>query len=60
LDYQTKLAYHLWEQSERRAGMADDHWQQAVNERDALERTIASTDDAEVKSRHRQRKLPLF
>lgn len=41
-------AYAIWEEQGRPDGRDDDHWRQAVAERDALERTKASSDGREV------------
>ncbi|MBB2675112.1 DUF2934 domain-containing protein [Rhizobium sophoriradicis] len=44
----SKRAYAIWEQQGRPDGRDDEHWRQAVAERDALERTQASVDGREV------------
>ncbi|QKK18692.1 DUF2934 domain-containing protein [Rhizobium indicum] len=44
----SKRAYAIWEESGRPDGRDDEHWRQAVAERDALERTQASSDGREV------------
>ncbi|AUW43586.1 DUF2934 domain-containing protein [Rhizobium leguminosarum] len=43
-----KRAYAIWEERGRPHGRDDEHWRQAVAERDALERTKASSDGREV------------
>ncbi|ASS56468.1 DUF2934 domain-containing protein [Rhizobium leguminosarum] len=51
----SKRAYAIWEEQGRPHGRDDEHWRQAVAERDALERTKASSDGREVlKFRPRQ------
>ncbi|EJT05055.1 DUF2934 domain-containing protein [Rhizobium sp. CCGE 510] len=44
----SKRAYAIWEEQGRPQGRDDDHWRQAVAERNALERTQASVDGREV------------
>ncbi|NKL32935.1 DUF2934 domain-containing protein [Rhizobium leguminosarum bv. viciae] len=44
----SKRAYAIWEEQGRPDGRDDEHWRQAVAERDALERTQASSDGREV------------
>ncbi|WP_049733709.1 DUF2934 domain-containing protein [Rhizobium ecuadorense] len=44
----SKRAYAIWEEQGRPDGRDDDHWRQAVAERNALERTKASIDGREV------------
>lgn len=44
----SKRAYSIWEEQGRPHGQDDEHWRQAVAERDALERTRASSDGREV------------
>ncbi|MBB4439474.1 MULTISPECIES: DUF2934 domain-containing protein [Rhizobium] len=44
----SKRAYAIWEEQGRPSGRDDEHWRQAVAERDALERTQASSDGREV------------
>ncbi|OHV23466.1 DUF2934 domain-containing protein [Rhizobium sp. RMa-01] len=44
----SKRAYAIWEEQGRPDGRGDDHWRQAVAERNALERTKASIDGREV------------
>ncbi|NKK71424.1 DUF2934 domain-containing protein [Rhizobium leguminosarum bv. viciae] len=44
----SKRAYAIWEEQGRPNGRDDEHWRQAVAERDALERTQASCDGREV------------
>ncbi|MGZ2504465.1 DUF2934 domain-containing protein [Rhizobium leguminosarum] len=44
----SKRAYAIWEEQGRPHGRDDEHWRQAVAERDALERTQASIDGREV------------
>ncbi|MGO7180061.1 DUF2934 domain-containing protein [Rhizobium brockwellii] len=44
----SKRAYAIWEERGRPHGRDDEHWRQAVAERDALERTQASSDGREV------------
>ncbi|KPH05116.1 DUF2934 domain-containing protein (plasmid) [Rhizobium acidisoli] len=44
----SKRAYAIWEEQGRPHGRDDDHWRQAVAERNALERTQASVDGCEV------------
>ncbi|QIO50919.1 DUF2934 domain-containing protein [Rhizobium leguminosarum bv. trifolii] len=44
----SKRAYAIWEERGRPDGRDDEHWRQAVAERDALERTQASADGREV------------
>ncbi|MBA5801820.1 DUF2934 domain-containing protein [Rhizobium sophorae] len=44
----SKRAYAIWEEQGRPNGRDDEHWRQAVAERDALERTQASSDGREV------------
>ncbi|MBB3595924.1 CheY-like chemotaxis protein [Rhizobium sp. BK529] len=44
-------AYHLWEDAGKPVGQHENHWHQAVLERDLLERTQASTDGHEVLER---------
>ncbi|MFF0924449.1 DUF2934 domain-containing protein [Rhizobium leguminosarum] len=44
----SKRAYAIWEEQGRPHGRDDDHWRQAVAERDALECTEASVDGREV------------
>ncbi|MBY3035431.1 DUF2934 domain-containing protein [Rhizobium laguerreae] len=44
----SKRAYAIWEEQGRPDGRDDEHWRQAVAERDALERTQASVDGREV------------
>lgn len=44
----SKRAYALWEEQGRPHGHDDEHWRQAAAERDALERTRASSDGREV------------
>ncbi|ANL28881.1 hypothetical protein AMC90_CH03090 [Rhizobium phaseoli] len=47
-DWISKRAYAIWEKQGRPDGRDDEHWRQAVAERDALERTQASVDGREV------------
>jgi len=47
-------AYSLWEQAGRPFGQDEIHWQQAVLERDLLEKTRASADGREVVDRVRR------
>ncbi|NEJ72395.1 DUF2934 domain-containing protein [Rhizobium phaseoli] len=58
----SKRAYAIWEEQGRPQGRDDDHWRQAVAERDALERTQASIDGREVlvKFRPKQPKLEIL
>ena len=44
----SKRAYAIWDEQGRPHGRDDEHWRQAVAERDALERTRASSDGREV------------
>ena len=44
----SKRAYAIWEEQGRPDGRGDEHWRQAVAERNALERTQASIDGREV------------
>ena len=44
----SERAYAIWEEQGRPHGRGDEHWRQAVAERDALERTRASSDGREV------------
>ncbi|MBY5455209.1 DUF2934 domain-containing protein [Rhizobium leguminosarum] len=44
----SKRAYAIWEEHGRPHGRDDEHWRQAVAERDTLERTKASSDGREV------------
>ncbi|MGO6814077.1 DUF2934 domain-containing protein [Rhizobium brockwellii] len=44
----SKRAYAIWEERGRPDGRDDEHWRQAVAERDAMERTQASPDGREV------------
>ncbi|MFW8605523.1 DUF2934 domain-containing protein [Rhizobium leguminosarum] len=44
----SKRAYAIWEEHGRPHGRDDEHWRQAVAERNALERTKASSDGREV------------
>ncbi|WP_411196670.1 DUF2934 domain-containing protein [Rhizobium sp.] len=44
----SKRAYAIWEEQGRPHGRDDEHWRQAVAERDELERTRASSDGREV------------
>ncbi|MBB4572270.1 DUF2934 domain-containing protein [Rhizobium lentis] len=53
----SKRAYAIWEEQGRPDGRDDEHWRQAVAERDALERTQASIDGREVLVKFRP-KLP--
>lgn len=46
-----RRAYALWEAAGRPNGRDADHWHQAVEERDALERSRATIDGAEVLER---------
>lgn len=58
----SKRAYALWEEQGRPHGRDDEHWRQAAAERDALERTRASSDGREVlvkfRPKSRQPKTP--
>ncbi|MDM9627890.1 response regulator [Rhizobium sp. S152] len=49
----SKRAYALWEQAGCLPGHDEQHWLQAVSEREQLERTQASSDGHEVLSRKR-------
>ena len=51
----SKRAYAIWEEQGRPIGRDDEHWRQAVAERDALERTKASSDGREVLVKFRPR-----
>ncbi|MBY2945194.1 MULTISPECIES: response regulator [Rhizobium] len=51
-------AYALWEQAGRPLGQDELHWEQAVLERNLLERTRASSDGAEVYARVPRRADP--
>ncbi|TAV99796.1 DUF2934 domain-containing protein [Rhizobium ruizarguesonis] len=51
----SKRAYAIWEEQGRPYGRDDEHWRQAVAERDALERTKASSDGREVLVKFRPR-----
>ena len=44
----SKRAYAIWEEQGSPYGRDDEHWRQAVAERNALERTKASADGREV------------
>lgn len=44
----SKRAYAIWEEQGRPHGRGDEHWRQAAAERDALERTKASSDGREI------------
>lgn len=44
----SKRAYAIWEEHGRPHSRDDEHWRQAVAERNALERTRASSDGREV------------
>ncbi|WP_454849967.1 DUF2934 domain-containing protein [Rhizobium binxianense] len=44
----SKRAYALWEEQGRPQGRDRDHWLQALAEREALERTRATSDGHEV------------
>ncbi|MGO7042283.1 DUF2934 domain-containing protein [Rhizobium acaciae] len=46
-----KRAYALWEAAGRPDGKSAEHWHQAVEERDALERSRASIDGSEILAR---------
>ena len=46
-----KRAYALWEEEGYPTGKDSIHWEQARNERDALEGSAASSDGKEVKTR---------
>jgi len=50
-----KRAYALWEAAGRPDGKDAEHWHQAVEERDALERSQATVDGAEIIARLQQR-----
>jgi hypothetical protein len=52
-EWTSKRAYALWELSGREDGHDREHWEQAIRERDELERTRASTDGQEVLIRFR-------
>ncbi|NEJ23963.1 DUF2934 domain-containing protein [Rhizobium leguminosarum] len=54
----SKRAYAIWEEQGRPYGRDDEHWRQAVAERDALERTKASSDGREVLVKFRPRPQP--
>lgn len=54
-----KRAYALWEEQDRPHGRDGDHWQQALAERDALERTRATSDGHEVLVRFRRKPAPM-
>jgi hypothetical protein len=47
-DWISKRAYALWEAGGRPAGRDFEHWVQASNEFDRLERTQASADGSEL------------
>ncbi|MFT3998740.1 MAG: DUF2934 domain-containing protein [Rhizobium sp.] len=44
----SKRAYAIWEAAGRPWGCNQHHWEQAVREREMMERTRASADGAEV------------
>lgn len=46
-----KRAYSLWEEEGHPTGRDSMHWEQARNEREALESSAASVDGKEVKAR---------
>ena len=50
-DWISKRAYALWEAGGRPAGRDFEHWVQASNEFDRLERTQASADGSELLSK---------
>jgi CheY-like chemotaxis protein len=52
-DWISARAYALWEQAGKPFGQDEIHWQQAVLERDLLEKTQASADGSEVIGRAR-------
>jgi len=53
----SKRAYAIWDEQGRPHGRDDEHWRQAVAERDALERTRASSDGREVLVKFRPKPL---
>ncbi|NTH49303.1 DUF2934 domain-containing protein [Agrobacterium rhizogenes] len=52
INWISKRAYHLWECAGRPEGRNEEHWLQAVEERELMERTRASHDGAEVLARN--------
>ncbi|NLS01329.1 DUF2934 domain-containing protein [Rhizobium sp. P38BS-XIX] len=51
----SKRAYALWEQAGRPWGRDEDHWNQAVSERNAMEGSRASSDGQELILRFKQK-----
>ncbi|AYG61236.1 DUF2934 domain-containing protein [Rhizobium jaguaris] len=50
-----KRAYSLWEEAGHPHGRDQDHWNQAVAEREDLERTQASVDGNEVLVKYKKK-----
>ncbi|MGZ9722016.1 DUF2934 domain-containing protein [Rhizobium miluonense] len=51
----SKRAYAIWEAAGRPLGHSQHHWEQAVSEREIMERTRASVDGEEILVRLRQK-----
>jgi hypothetical protein len=54
----SKRAYALWEEQGRPHGRDRDHWLQALAEREALERTRATSDGHDVLIRFPRKPVP--
>lgn len=50
----SRRAYAIWEAAGRPWGCSEHHWEQAVKEREIMERTRASADGAEILARFRK------